>query len=249
MKYTTIDKIVRSLLIQKRCPLHYYLEYAKYAIDCIRELTFDSLRLVNTTLLTVDEDCYCADLPCDYVDWTKVGLKQGQFVQPITQRETINRLHNYSITGAIIPYGDANTVNLDFPFWPGYWMFQNIDDLGENVGRLFGYNTGIATNGFKIIPERGQIQFTESIETTTVVLEYISDGQTSNNASQVDPYAQAVIEAYIRWRTSPNSDVDRSPEGIAYANARRLFRARKDELTIADIKQILYRNYKGAPKT
>lgn len=248
MKFTTIDKIVRSLLIQKRLPLHFYLEYAKYACDGLRELTFDSLRVVNTTTLAINEDGYYADLPCDYVDWTKVGFKAGQFVSPITQRDTINRLHNYTSQGAITNYGDPATSNLDFPFWPGYWMFQNIDDLGENIGRLYGYNTGISENGFKIMPERGQIQFTESIQSTVIVLEYISDGQTNDNASQVDPYAQACIEAYVRWRTSRNSDIDRSPEGVAYVNARRIFRARKDELTLVQLRQILFSNYKMSQK-
>jgi hypothetical protein len=248
MKFTTIDKIVRSVLIQKRCPLHYYLEYAKYALDCLRELTFDSLKVVNTKVLAVNENGYYVDLPCDYVDWTKVGFKIGQFVQPITQRESINRLHNFNSHGQIINYGDPSRAILDFPFWPGYWMFQNIDDLGENIGRLYGYNTGISNNSFKIIPERGQIQFTESIESNLIVLEYISDGQTSDNATQVTPYAQACIEAYIRWRSSPSSDIDRSPEAVAYVNARRILRARKDELTLEQIRQILYYNYKLSQK-
>lgn len=248
MKFTTVDKIVRSVLIQKRLPLHFYLEAAKGALDCIRELTFDSLKIINTILLTLDEDCWCADLPCDYVDWTKVGLKQGQLVMPITQRQGVNRLHNYDTSGAIIPYGSDNPANLDFPFWPGYWMFQNIDDLGENIGRLYGYDTGINSQGFKILRERGQIQMTENISTDTIVLEYISDGQTSDNASQVDPYAQACIEAFINWRMSRNSGVERSPEGAAYFNQRRLFRARRNELTLSDLKQILYRNYKMSIK-
>lgn len=248
MRFTTIDKIVRGVLIQKRQPLHYYLEYAKHALDCLRELTFDSLRVVNTTELTINEDGYYADLPCDYVDWTKIGVKIGQFVQPITERDSINRLHNYNSQGEIINYGDPSRAILDFPFWPGYWMFQNIDDLGENIGRLYGYNTGISNSSFKIIPERGQIQFTESIETNIIVLEYISDGQTSDNATQVDPYAESCIESYISWKTSPNGDIDRSPEARTYVNARRIFRARKDELTLVQIRQILYANYKMSQK-
>lgn len=248
MRFTTIDKIVRGVLIQKRWPLHYYLECAKHALDCLRELTFDSLRIVNTVELTINEDGYYADLPCDYVDWTKVGLKIGQFVQPITQRDSINRLHNYDSQGAIINYGDATDAITDYPFWPGYWMYQNIDDLGENIGRLYGYNTAVANNSFKILRERGQIQFNESTQTNTIVLEYISDGQTSDNATQVDPYAESCIESYISWKTSPSGDNDRSPEGRSYANARRIFRARKNELTLVQIRQILYANYRMSQK-
>lgn len=246
MTYTSLDKIVRSVLIQKRLPLHYYLEFLKHAADALRELSFDSLMIINSVELTVDHTGYLADLPCDYVDWTKVGIKQGQFVQPVTQRDSINRLHNYNTTGDVINFGDQNSVNMDFPFWPGYWMFQNIDDLGENLGRLYGYNTGIANDGFKIIPERGQIQLTESFNESTIVLEYISNGQTSDNATQIDPYAQSAIEAYVNWKRSPNADIDRSPEGMSFYNRRRQLRSRMNGVTPWDIRQILYHNYKAS---
>lgn len=247
MKYTTVDKIVRSVLIQKKLPLHYYLEMLKYACDCVRELYMDSMRVVNTVELEVN-DYYAVDLPCDYMDWTKVGIKQGQLVQPIAQKDSINNLRNVNSSGEYVPYNQQPGANFDFPFWPGYWMFQNIDDLGENLGRLYGYNTTIQNNGFKVIPDRCQIQLSEVFSNCKIVLEYISDGQCADNASQVDPYAQACIEAYMRWRFSPNADIDRSPEAVSYVNARRIYRARKDPLTTVEIRQILFANYIGSPK-
>lgn len=247
MTFTSIDLIVRRVLLQKRLPIHYYLEFLTHATTCLREMSYDSLHIVNTVEL-VHNSYYAVELPCDFVDWTKVGIKQGQFVQPITQRDSINNLTNVNTQGQPILYGGTNTVNMDFPFWPGYWMFQNIDDLGENLGRLYGYNTGIANDGFKIIWQRGQMQLTESFDNCTVVLEYISDGQTCDNATKVDPMVQGAVEAYINWKRSPNADIDRSPEGVSFFNQWRKYRARKNGLTPWDIRQILYRNYKGSLK-
>lgn len=247
MRYTTIDKIIRRNLLAKRLPLHFYVEFLVHATSCLRELTFDSLRVVNTVELTVN-DYFAVDLPCDFVDWTKVGIKAGQFVKPITQRDTINRLRNVDSSGDIVPYGAFDEVNLEYPFWPGYWFFQNIDDLGENVGRLYGFNTAVGSNGFKVIKERSQIQFTESLEYSTIVLEYISDGQTSDNATQVDEYAWSTIEAYINWKRSASADMDRSPEARTYVNQRRLLRARMSQLTLWDIRQVLYANYRASIK-
>lgn len=247
MRYTTLDKIIRRNLLAKRMPLHFYVEFMVHAASCLRELTFDSLRIVNTVELEIN-DYYAVDLPCDYVDWTKVGLKVGQFVQPITQRDTINRLHHYDSEGQITPYGYRDQVNLEFPFWPGYWMFNNIDDLGENTGRLYGFDTTLGNFGFKILKERNQIQFTENLNSCKVVLEYISDGQTSDNASQVDEYAWSTIEAYINWKRSKNADMDRSPEARTFGNQRRVLRARMNELTLWDIRQILYKNYRASIK-
>lgn len=247
MRFTTLDKIIRRNLLAKRLPLHYYVEFMVHASTALRELSFDSLRVINTVELQLT-DYFAADLPCDYVDWTKIGIKMGQFVQPITQRDSINRLHNYNNQGEIITYQDPATFNMDFPFWPGYWMFQNIDDLGENLGRLYGFNTGLVPDGFKVLPERNQIQFLETARDTTYVLEYISDGQTSDNATQVDQYAWTAIEAYINWKRSTNADNDHSPEAFNYKNQRRTLRARMSQVTLYDIRQILYRNYRASVK-
>jgi hypothetical protein len=247
MRFTSLDKIIRRTLLAKRLPLHYYIEFLVHASSCLRELTFDSLKIVNTVELELN-DYYAADLPCDFVDWTKVGLRMGQLVQPITQRESINRLRNQDSQGNYIPYQDPGTFNLDFPFWPGYWMFQNISDLGENLGRLYGFNTGIVPDGFKILPERNQIQFLESARDCKYVMEYISDGQTSDNATQVDQYAWSTIEGFINWKRSPNADNDHAPEAYNYKNLRRQLRGRMSELTLVDMRQILYRNYTASIK-
>jgi len=247
MKWTTLDKIVRRNLLAHRLPLHHYVEGLVHATTCLRELSLDSLLIINTVELTVN-DYFAVDIPCDLVDWVRAGIKMGQFVQPITQRETINPLHNYNSQGQIIPYQQPATFNMEFPFWPGYWMFQNIDDLGENLGRLYGYNTGIPANGFMFLPERNQIQLTETFNSNTLVLEYISDGQNSDNATRVDVYAQNAIDSFINWKRSRNADIEKSLEGYAFYNQRRIFRARKNQLTPWDLRQILYRNYRASIK-
>lgn len=247
MKYTSLDTIVRSVLLQKSLPMHWYVSFLKYSADCIRELTFDSLRVVNTAEVTLNS-YFAADLPCDFLDWTKVGIKQGQFVRPISQQQSISRMTNKDAQGQPIPFGSPGGVTMDFPYWPGYWMFQNVDDLGENLGKMYGFNTGVAANAFKIIRERGQIQFTESFNQPTAIIEYISDGMQIDNATKIDPRVQACVEAYVNWKRSKNADIERSPEGQAYFNQRRLFRARKEEMTLVDIRQILYKNYRASIK-
>lgn len=253
MKYQSLDNITRSVLLQKGLPLHWYVQFLKYAADGFRELCYDSMRAINTVMLQIDERDWAANLPCDYIDWIKVGVPQGQFVQPLVQRPTINRLTKYTTQGQPTTYGDPNTVNMDFPFWPGYWMFQNIDDLGENIGRLFGYNTAFTNNSFKVIPERGQIQFCETLGCNVIVLEYISSGMTMDNATKIDPLCQACVEAYMDWKYKQHSKRFSQGETEAafqhYKIELRRFRARKDDLTPWDIRQAVYRTYMAAPKT
>jgi len=254
MTYTSLDTITRSVLLQKGLPLHWYVQFLKYAGDAVRELSFDSMRAISTVTLPIDQRDFAANLPCDYIDWIKVGVPQGQFVQPLWQRQTINRLTNYTSTGQPTSYGDAQTVNMDFPFWPGYWMFQNIDDLGENVGRLYGYNTAFSNNFFKVIPERGQIQFAETLANNTCVLEYISSGQAVSNATKIDLQAQEVIEARMDWKYKLHAGRKFSQGEIEaafghYKIELRRYRARKDDITCWDIRQAIYKSYMGSPKT
>lgn len=253
MNYTSLDTITRSVLLQKGLPLHWYVQFLKYAADAVRELSFDSMRAISAVSLPIDQRNFAANLPCDYVDWIKIGVPQGQFVQPLVQRLSVNRLTNFNTQGLPVSYGDAQTVNMDFPFWPGYWMFQNVDDLGENVGRLYGYNTAFTNNFFKVIPERGQIQFAETLQQKVCVLEYISSGQTTSNATKIDPLAQAAVEAWMDWKYKLHAgrrfNINDVEEAFRYYKIElRRFRARKNEMTPWDIRQAIYRTYMAAPK-
>ena len=253
MVYTSLDTITRSLLLQKGLPLHWYVQFLKYAADSVRELSFDSMRVINEVQLPIDQRTFAANLPCDYIDWVLVGVPQGQFDQPLWQRQTVTRRVNYTSTGQPTSFGDAQTVNMDFPFWPGYWMFQNIDDLGENVGRLYGYNTAFSNNFFKVIRERGQIQFAETLQQNVCNLQYISSAATITNATKIDPQAQEVIEARMDWKYKLHAGRKFSEGEIVsafqlYKVELRRYRARKSDVTPWDIRQSIYKSYMGAPK-
>lgn len=250
MVLVSLDSIIRRVLVSKGLPLHYYVELMVHASTAVRELTFDSLQVFNTTTLTLNS-YFAADLPCDFVDDILVGIPVGQFLQTQTKRDNISPLRNQSATdGSYIPYGTPTSANVFdfFGFWPGWFWYSNMDDLGENVGRYFGIDSGATSNGYQIFRERGQIQFTETFASTDAVLIYLSDGQTLDNCSQITPLAFACIEAFINWKRSKNADIEKSAEAYSWANQRRLFRARMNQLTLADLRQTLYSNYRASPK-
>lgn len=253
MNFTSLDNITRSVLLQKALPLHWYCQMLKYASDCVRELSFDSLQAINSVILQIDKRDFTVDLPCDYIDWIKVGVPQGQFVRPLVQKDSFNRLTNFTPQGVPTTYGAGTPQNIDFPFWPGFWMFQNIDDLGESVGRLYGFGAALYHNGFKVLRERGQIQLSQGLRACEIVLDYISSGQSISNATKIDPLCQAAVEAYMDWKYKSHSKRFSPAEAETafghYKIELRRFRARKSNLTCADIKQTIFANYIGAPKT
>lgn len=64
--YITLDHVVSSLLLRKELPDHWYIQYLKLAVDCYRELSFDTL------LISHEEVVECVDgvikMPCGFVD-------------------------------------------------------------------------------------------------------------------------------------------------------------------------------------
>ena len=52
----SIDEAVRSVIIQRGLSVHWYFRFLKYAIDCVRELWFDTTGIVNTKVIELPQD-------------------------------------------------------------------------------------------------------------------------------------------------------------------------------------------------
>lgn len=257
MKFYTVDTIVRNSLLRRGYPLHYYLQGLVYAKDALRQLYLDDLKWINTELCDVITPGNYVDLPCDYVDATKVGIRVGQMIKPLVQSDGINRLHAYDSAGDISTYTDINedipdnTLFYTYPYGL-YWGTTVINDYGEDLGRLYGWGAGAEWDTYKILPERCQLQLNESINVDKIIIEYISDGMCGDAASQVNVYAQDAIEAYIFWQFRLNSGSSGIGEcqmyEFEYLKQRKILRARMNNLTINDLRRIVQRNYFNAPK-
>lgn len=232
--------------MQKSYSLHWYIQALKYASDCLRELTFDSLKNINTVILDVS-DTGAADLPCDYVDKIKVGIQKGQYIKPLVQDDSINRKVKLDSTGTPIKYDEPCNFDLYTPF-----LFQSYPYLETCLTPIYGFNAGWLTDGYKILRERGQIQLDQNVCATEIYLEYISDGQCADNATMVHPYAQKTIEAYIFWQFKEHSRTYGAGERQLAQNEfnaqRRILRARLNGLTKDDYIRIVRKGYSATIK-
>lgn len=252
MIFTNLDTVAKRNLLERGLPLHYYLEELLHGATCVRELTYEVLRIINTVKLPINN--YSAiDLPEDFQDDLAVCIPAGQFLRPIPKNDWIDPLVNHDATGNFVPYSDAATnpqtaglTIFDFSA-AGYW-FWNINDFGEPTGRYFGGTGGDRLNGYKLVKERRQIQLTETFQSDTAILMYISDGMRADNATQIDVKAWATITAFINWKRSPNADDKDSPEGRNFYAERRRLVARLDDTTIIDIRNIVHSAYSGTLK-
>jgi hypothetical protein len=249
MRFQTLDNIVRSALMQKSYPIHFYLQGLKSASDCLRELTFDSLRNINTIMLPVSATG-TIDIPCDCVDMIKVGVPTGQYVKPLVKKDTINRLPDLNSSGQPINYPAPD--NVDLTYIPFLLQSDYFTDDYEPLGRFFGFSADWLTDGYKVIRERGIIQIDQSIADPSIYLEYISDGQSSDNATMIHPYAQKTIEAYIFWQFKEHSrsysPTERQLAQKEFESQRRTLRARLNGLTKDDYVRIVRTGYSATIK-
>lgn len=249
MRGATLNGITRSCLKQLKKPIHYYADFLKFSSDCLRELLFDSLQIINTVRLPVNEFGE-AEIPSDAVDVFGVGIQVGQFVRPLVEKSSINRLANYDTDdGSQIVYpdiiGDTNELGL-----PIQWVGNHTNMIGENTGGYYGIGAGSEPDTFEIIEERNVIQVNQNLSATKIVAKYISDGTFANAATTIPLYAVKTIETYVFWQFK---EVSRS-YGLGDAQAaKRLFerqheilRARKNSLTPELLHRIMNRHRKAS---
>jgi len=250
MVFATLDQIVRRTLLEKGLPIHYYCEVLFHAAASIREMAKDSLKIINAVNVPLT-DYNAIDLPGDFMDDLGVCLPSGGELQHLPKRSNLNPLRlNNATTGAFEPYTTAGLDNGEevIGFDGSALWFWNVSDWGEPLGRVFG-STGGNPDGYEVFKERRQIQLYGAYTSGCVILQYISDGQSVDNASMVDTMAFSTIQAWINWKMSPNANNQFSPEGNSYTNQRRKLRARLNDLTPDDIRNTIHKAYTAARKT
>lgn len=251
----TVDSIVKGVLLRRNYPMHWYLQYLVSARDIIQEMIIDDgLTPPNTVILQLDE-FGAATLPCDYQDWTKVGIRIGEVVRPLVHSNSLMRIPKIDSSGNQVPYISTSNEyrNYAWGYLPGMYFSTNVvNDYGEYTARNYGAGAGYETDVFTIIPERNIIQCSEYYKCKIIVLEYISTCEQSISTVGIDPNAEECIKAYIIF------DMTRNKRGASlgeiqmaeneYIKQRKRFRARKNTLDIEVMRRLIQRAYYESPK-
>ena len=252
MKTYTLDNIVRAALSERGYTMHWYLQFLQFGIDSFRELNFDVLKNVKSVRLPVGS-YQAVTLPCDFVDFVRVGNELGQYIYPHGEKQdSFNRLNKFDANGGKIPYGDIESENGFVPNdWQGFWGTTYVNSYGEHTGRIFNNFSGFR-DSFVVLRERNEIQLDVSYAGKEIVLDYITDGVSTDATTAVHPYAYDTIKNYIFWRMKENARQynlqERQLAKEAYYNSLRTLRARMFSIDVNDIKRSLARGYNAAIK-
>jgi len=200
MKVYTVNEIVRSALLTTGKPIHYYMNYLHYALKGIKEIGFDSPFKIKSTTIAIDSNREIT-IPDDYVDYIRIGCKNGQYVAKLTEREDFNRLPEFDSAGNQIPYQSVETDS-DLLYSDSYDYASHGNDKSEHLGRRFGHKPTYKKS-FMVIPERKKIVFHPSLGIgEKIVIDYITTGfsETFSDVTTLPAYAAEALERYILWR-------------------------------------------------
>lgn len=248
MKYVSLSQCSKGWLLQTGRSLHWYLRCLKYSSDILKELLFDRLRITNTVRIDKNEFNEF-EIPADCYDWCGVGIQMGQYVRPLIQKNTLNRMMNVSTTdGSQITYPDPE-LNLELGGSIA-WIGWNRNSNNEDTGGYYGIGAGAEVDTFTFIEERNCIKVNNDLGVNTIVLCYLSTGAYSNSATLIPAYAEKTITTYIDW----NYKLHSKSYGMGDAEqAKRIFdremeklAARKNDLTPYDVQRIINRGRRAS---
>lgn len=190
---TSIHSIVQSSLMTMGLPIHWYIDALHFALKCVQEMGYRDLPTIKSVRLTVAAD-NTVTLPTDYVDWVRVGSDRGQYVAPLGQNKTFNRLAPATGTSYGDVYEDVGGLPYSWAYLPGY-----LTDYSEFNGRFFA-ETPNPRNSFIEVRERGVLQLDVAyVAGDVITLDYIYFNSAATT-SLVHPYAAPAIEQYIVWK-------------------------------------------------
>ena len=235
-----------------------------FALRGLRELGFDMLKVIRSLKLSVNTANNTAELPDDYVDWSKVGVVGADgLVYVLGENKNINYSQKYSTSsgstydadgdGLLDREDDKTGTNfgggtIDDGF--GNYIFRNYV-YGNNQGQLYGVGGGRYQGEFRINLDQNRIEIKSNSNVTDLVIEYVADEARSSNP-QVHAYAEEALIAYIYYKlverkaAVPYNEKMRARQ--EYYNERRKANARMKSFTKEEALKTIRKNYKQAPK-
>lgn len=249
--FTTINSLVRSSLMSHGLTLHYYVTFLHFALQGLREISFDTIGKVSTVKLSPNAFKEAA-LPADYIDYIRFGWLRNRYLIPIGSTRSYARIANTDSTGKQIAYPSGEGALISAATFDPFASYH-ISPYGEDLGRMYGLGGGTRNDIFQLVEERNVVLFGDKFDSTdTLYMEYLAAGNYADADAVFHPYAESTIEAYIKYRyaeqrTSRLADVSRAQKD--FYNQYRLLRARLNGLTKEDMIRQARESFRQSVKT
>lgn len=186
-EFYKVSNIVHEWCTDNDLGTQWYPKMLSLALKGLRELSLHHWQEPISVLLTVDARRN-AILPENYVKWTKVGLKIGQYLKTLAVNGEMHHLvrsDSESTIESLPLYNMPNGINS--ADYGGYSFFN------YNGSTIFGIGGGLPSKGHFDVVKRGDTTYEMAFdydvaEGSEIIMEYISDG--------FNPSGESVVNAF-----------------------------------------------------
>lgn len=239
-----------------------------YALRGIREMGFDMLKRIRSIKISVNQSNSTAELPDDYVDWSKVAVVGADgLLYVLGENKNINYSQVYSkdVFGNLIDSDNDGVYDredsksatnsgspandlIDNPL--DSYLFTNYFSSGAPAA-LYGIGGGHTYGQFRVNLDQNRIELSGNSDIAEIVIEYVADEALSKNPS-VHVYAEEALRAYIYYKIiERKTSVPANEKARArseYYNEYRKANARMKSVTKSEILRTIKKNFKQSPK-
>lgn len=240
MQTKTLDKIVSDKLIEVGYPIHYYLNFAKFAQSGLQEAGFDINLFSNIKEVKLTISNGRADIPTGCISVISVyGIVAGE--RRVFFRNNDLASIQKEVNGSPVAWGTESYL----PSADQYGTSPILDDtsVAGNISIL--YPNDVNTYEYDVSLDGTKILFGPRIDVTECYVLYQQDSVSESVANVVHPYLIPYLGAYIDWKLSEKERRAQSETMRKYDtvnNEKRKARARFNSLSIGQLYHLLSTN-------
>ena len=241
----------------------YYKKYLQYAIDGMLEMSLFVGTSIKVAYLPFNTTLKTAELPIDYISYTKIGYDNGGVVALFGLNDSLMLARNTDDCGNQVntntngcgeestSAGTSGVSSLSFPYL-GYYYAPHWRG-GQYVGELFSGSGGRHGDGeFRIDHLNRQIVFNSEVNTTEIILEYLSSGVSEDGSTCIPREYIPALKAYVHWQRREHKDKvsQHTKDALRdrYYDAFKQVKSFKLAFTARELLDVLRSSYKQTPK-
>ena len=194
--YITIDSVINDYIDESEQSVHKYAKLYNIAVRGMEKLGLDFFYKIRTVKIPIDTTNYTAELPNDYISYTKIGVLNS--VGEIIPLKFNNKMTYYADQQPDrLALTQDNTLatwyQSDMPLWFNYWDgygFQNI--YGLPSGSPF-------VGSFNIDDSNGVVLLNQYFYYSYLMIEYLSSGNPDEPFRIPIQFREALL-SFLAWR-------------------------------------------------
>lgn len=242
---TNINYVVMSVLNRLRdYSMRDYSYLEQIIIEGYTDLNLWHMDNIEVVYLRMS-DAKTVDVPCDFVDWLKVGIPINGKIRVLTQQNHILLPRKFE-DGQEVGNTDEGT-SLE-----GAIRFLDHWRGGQWVAGLYGMPGAVDQAYYRFDREKRQFIFSGSIPRAEIVLEYISSGVNLQGTTVIPREAVPALRAYAIWQLIENDSKtpmnEKERKKSQYEEQVEALRAFQNTFTVDEYRRHVYRSTRQSPK-